>query len=123
MQKIWDIKSQLAADYTASNTIEENEAVMKIKSNSKAFFTFARFRQKVRAKVGPFLDPETGRPNPLPDFAAECLRNQYNSVFAVPRPEWKVDNFTEHFKEVVGDNILSDIEFTQADMQQACAQL
>ena len=42
MQKIWDIKSQLAADYTASNTIEENEAVMKIKSNSKAFFTFAR---------------------------------------------------------------------------------
>ena len=123
MQKIWDIESQLAADYTASNTIEENEAVMKIKSNSKAFFTFARSRQKVRAKVGPFLDPETGRPNPSPDFAAECLRNQYNSVFAVPRPEWKVDNFTEHFKEVVGDNILSDIEFTQADMQQACAQL
>ena len=34
-----------------------------------------------------------------------------------------MDNFTEHFKEVVGDNILSDIEFTQADIQQACAQL
>ena len=102
MQKIWDIEAQLAADYTASNTIEENEAVMKIKSNSKAFFTFARARQKVRAKVGPFLDPETG-------FAAGCLRNQYNSGFAVPRPEWKVDNFTEPFKEVVGDNILRQI--------------
>ena len=73
--------------------------------------------------VGPFIDPETGKPNPSPDFTADWHRKQHNSVFAVPRPKWQVDNFTEHFKEVVGDNILSDIEFTQADIQQACAQL
>ena len=125
MQKIWELESQLAADYTASNNIEEHEAIRKIKTNSKAFFTFARSRQRVKSKVGPFLDPDTGRPNPSADYSAECLRQQYNSVFSAPRPEWKVDCFTEHFREMVGgeDNTLTDIQFSEADIKEACGQL
>ena len=37
--------------------------------------------KKTNAKVGPFLY-DSGSPNPSPDFAAEALRKQYNSVFA-----------------------------------------
>ena len=75
--------------------------------------------------VGPFIDPETGKPNTSPDFTADWHRKQYNSVFAVPRPEWQVDNFTEHFKEVVGTtySMILSLLSTQADIQQACAPL
>ena len=61
-------------DYSANNNKAEDDAVFKIKSNSKYFFTFAKSRQNTRAKVGPFLDSD-GMPNPSPDFAAESLRN------------------------------------------------
>ena len=37
------------------------------------FFSVARSWQKTRAKVGPFFNLETGKPNPNPDFAAESL--------------------------------------------------
>ena len=84
LQKMWELESQLSADYTAASNMEEDEAVLRIKSNPKAFFSFARSRQKVKAKVGPFLDPSTGLPNPSPDFAAESLRTQYNSIFSAP---------------------------------------
>ena len=63
----------MSDDYTAVNNMQEDEAVLRIKSNSKVFFSFARSRQKVKAKVGPFLDPTTGTPNPSPDFAAEAV--------------------------------------------------
>ena len=122
MQQMWELESQLTDDFQASTNREEDEAVMRIKSNSKAFYSFARSRQKVKAKVGPFMDPKSASPNPSPDFAAEALRQQYNSVFAVPRPAWRVENFEEHFREVEGD-ILADIQFSQEDIQQACAEL
>jgi hypothetical protein len=64
------------------------------------------------------MDPESDSSNPSPDFAAEALGQQYNSVFAVPRPAWRVDNFQEHFREVDGDS-LADIQFSQEDIQQA----
>ena len=73
MQQMWELESQLSDDYHSSNCREEDEAVMRIKANSKAFFSFARSRQKTKTKVGPFMDTATGIPNPSPDFAAEAL--------------------------------------------------
>ena len=34
-----------------------------------------------RAKIGPFIDQSSGKPNPDPDFAAAELAKQYSSVF------------------------------------------
>ena len=75
--------------------------------------------------MGPFIDPNTGNPNPSPDYAAQVLSQQYNSVFAVPRPAWKVepDQFKDHFKVVEGDTALTDINFSQQDIERACAEL
>ena len=123
LQKMWELEAQLSSDYSANNDKEEDEAVLRIRENPKAFFSFARSRQKTKAKVGPFLDQD-GRPNPSPAFAAEALRQQYNSVFAHPRPAWKVDDFTDHFKVTEeATNILSDINFGPADIEKACSQL
>ena len=125
MQLMWELESQLSEDYKATNIQEEDEAVFRIKSNSKAFFSFARSRQKIKAKVGPFLDPKTGFPNASPAFAAEELCKQYNSVFAQPRQAWNVgtDKFKEHFGIVDGNNILSDIKFNPEDIEKACEEL
>ena len=123
LQQMWELEKQLSADYMATNNMEEDEAVFRIKSNTKTFFSFARSRQKVKAKVGPFLDPLSGNPNPSPDFAAEALRQQYNSVFATPRPDWLVHNYEEHFRCEDGDGSLSDFEFSQADIEKACSEL
>ena len=123
LQKMWEIEKQLKADYTAINNMEEDEAILRIKSNSKVFFSFARSRQKIKAKVGPFLDPSTNTPNSSPDFAAEALRKQYDSVFAVPRPSWIVSDRAEHFKEEGGVSSLHDIQFGPAHIEKACAEL
>ena len=62
-------------------------------------------------------------PNPSPDFAAEALRQQYNSVFAAPRPAWTVSDFPDHFKPDDSDHgeSLLDISFGPADIEKACA--
>jgi hypothetical protein len=120
---MWKLEAELSADYSASNNMEEDQAVLRIKANPKAFFSFAKSRQKVRAKVGPFLDPALGTPNPSPDFAAEELRKQYDSVFATPRPAWSVLNFKEHFKEKEGEESLNNINFSPEDIEKACSEL
>ena len=85
LQQKWELQRQLSEDYMASSKIEEDEAVLRIKQNPRAFFSFCRSRAKVlHAKVGPFLDPTTGKSNSSADFAAECLIRQYDSVFSFP---------------------------------------
>ena len=99
---------------------------LELSKTLKLFFSFARSRQKTKARVGPFLD-ESGKPNPSPDFSAEALRQQYNSVFAIPRPAWNVTNFPEHFKAGNSDDdsadTLLDTNFGPEDIEKACAEL
>ena len=44
-----DLEQQLYDDYSATNILEENQAISNIKSNPIAFFSFARSRQKTCA--------------------------------------------------------------------------
>ena len=71
------------------------------------------------AKVGPFLDPTTG----TPDFAAEQLRQQYDSVFSAPRPAWSITDPKGHFKVTDGDGSFNDFLFNAAVIEKACAEL
>ena len=45
------------------------------------------------------------------------------SVFVQPRPQWKVDNVSEFFQHDGEGPLLSDIEFTEMDMEIACSEL
>ena len=96
-----------------------------MKTNPKAFFSFSKSRQKTKAKIGPFIDQATNQPNPDPDFAAAELGRQYSSVFVEPRPEWVVKDAKNFFeKDSEGDNqSLTDIIFTEEDIEAACAEL
>ena len=92
LEQKWELQRQLSQDYLASSKMEEDEAVLRIRQNPKAFFSFCRSRAKIQAKVGPFIDPSTGKSNPSPSFTAEVLKEQYNGVFSAPRQEWTVTN-------------------------------
>ena len=74
------LEQQLREDYKAVNNMEEDKAILNMKSNPKYFFSFSKSRQKVKAKIGPFIDPSSGRPNPDPDFAAAELAKQFVCV-------------------------------------------
>ena len=49
LQKMWQLESQLKSDYNATNSMEENEAVLRMKSNPEVFFSFTRSRKNVNA--------------------------------------------------------------------------
>ena len=66
------LEKRLKQSYSSSNFKSERVAISRIKQNSKSFFSFARARQKTRSRIGPFLDPGSGKPD---------NRKQYNSVF------------------------------------------
>ena len=125
LQDKWGIEIQLKTEYSAQSMYEEEKAVLNMKKNPKAFFSFAKSRQKTKARIGPFLDPSTGQPNPDPDFATSVLSDQYKSVFVKPRPDWVVENPSEFFRQ---ENLgpipnFSDILFTELDMEIACSDL
>ena len=124
LQQKWDLESQLAEDYISVNNSKEDDAVLRIKENPKAFFSFARGRQNTRSRVGPFMDPATDSPNSSPDYCCQALQQQYTSVFAVPRSQWKVDNLEKHFQaDDMATDSLSDVTFTRSDVEKACSQL
>ena len=123
LQDKTDMEHELAADYEAVNNMAEDEAVLRIKENPKAFFSFAKSRQKTKARIGPFLDPNTGKPNPSANFAAAELSKQYSSVFVEPRQSWAVHDVQGFFSEIPSENSLSDVEFTEDDIMKACGEL
>ena len=124
LQDKWELENQLKSQYASQNWNEEKKAVENMKENSKYFFSFAKSRQKTKARIGPFLDPTSGQPNPDPDYAASVLFDQYKSVFVQPRSQWKVNNVKEFFSsQGTHGSVLTDIEFTENDIENACYEL
>ena len=118
------LELELSQDYDAINKMEEDQAVLRIKENPKAFFSFAKRRQTTRARIGPFLDPSTGQPNPSPDFAASELSNQYKSVFVQPREAWIIDYVKDFFTgAATPEPSLSELVFSEDDIVKACKEL
>ena len=70
------------------------------------------------------MDPTSGMPNGSPDYCCKALQQQYESVFANPRPQWEVNSLEEHFRqEDTATDALSDIVFSREDIEKACQQL
>ena len=110
--------------YSDMNAKTEAKVISEMKENPKAFFSYARSRQKVKAKIGPFMDEETGDIDLDPAYTVECLSQQYSSVFSQPRPEWSIPSISEFFRVNSGGPtgpLLTDIEFTEEDIENACS--
>ena len=121
------LESRLKKSYEEQSWETEKKVVNSMRTNPKAFFAYSRARQKTKARVGPFLDPETGIPNSNPNFSAKLLSAQYSSVFTPPRPEFTVSDPNQFFNAgptPTGTSpMLSDIEFSESDIEMACHEL
>ena len=53
IQDKWELEKQLKEDYSSCNLQEESKAVLNMKHNPKAFFSFARSRKKKKNKCSP----------------------------------------------------------------------
>ena len=54
------LEKELKKQYDTQGWEEEYKVVKAMQTNIKAFFAYGKARQKTKAKVGPFLDPNTG---------------------------------------------------------------
>ena len=126
LQDKQELESELKIMYMNHSRETEAKVLAGMKDNVNVFFSYAKKRQKTHAKVGPFLDPSTGELNLDPDYTAECLSDQYSSVFTQPRPEWSIPD-TKQFFSVDSSRptgpILTDLDFTEGDMEFACSEL
>ena len=121
------LEKELKDMYLQTTSFLEARAVNDIKQDSSRFFSYAKARQKTKTKVGPFTDPETGELMLDPDYTAQRLSDQYSSVFNKPRPEWSIADIEDFFKvnssRTGTDSLLTDVEFTEADIELACSEL
>ena len=126
LQDKQELELELKSMYSSMTQEAEAKVLAGMKENVNVFFSYAKLRQKTHAKVGPFLDPDTSELNLDPDYTAQCLSDQYSSVFTPPRPEWEIPDIEEFFKV---DNsrptgpILTDFDFTEEDIEYACSEL
>ena len=126
LQDRQDLELELKAMYCDLNQAAENKVIAEMKENSKVFFSYAKARQKTHAKVGPFLDPETGVLNIDPEHSVKCLSEQYSAVFTQPRPEWSIPCMEDFFRvDNTGPTgpILTEIDFSDSDIEFACSEL
>ena len=126
LQDKHDLEAELKTLYTNLNESSEAKVVNGMKENVKIFFDYAKSRMKTKSKVGPFLDPESGELNLNPDYTAQCLSDQYSSVFTQPRPEWSIPDKEEFFgvrRDGPTGPILADIDFDESDIELACSEL
>ena len=74
------------------------------------------------------MDPDSGSPNPDPDFAARLLSEQYYSVFKQPREKYFVESPEEFLSSEIdsewrlqheGRPTMQDIKFSEQDIEMA----
>ena len=126
LQDKQDLEVELKAMYNNMTVEAETKVITGMKENVNVFFDYAKARQNTRAKVGPFLDPESGHLNLDPDYTAQCLSDQYSSVFTQPRADWSINSMEEFFKvDNAGPTgpILTEVDFTDSDIEYACSEL
>ena len=121
-----DLEIELKHLYTSLSEATEAKVIDGMKEDTKVFYDYAKARQKTRAKVGPFIDPEKGELNLDPEYSAQRLSDQYSSVFTQPRPEWNIDDMEGFFSVETSrptGYILTDIDFSEYDIELACSEL
>lgn len=124
-KKICAFEKQLIESHTSERLRNENEAVSKIKTNSKVFFSYAKQSQGKKEEIGPLLKPNGKLTNDSRE-KAEILKEQYEKVFNTQKAdiELKIDYDDDetkiHIDNFFEDNApFSDITISKDDVIKA----
>ena len=115
--KIVEIEKKLLLSFSNEEINEENKAIAIIKSNSKYFFSYAKKKQKTKAKIGPIVR-DSGDLITEDAGIAKALKLQYEKAFSSPISDKVIQDPNTFFEGVNG---LSDFEFTAKDVEEAIA--
>ena len=125
MLNVEKIEKELEDNQRAWKAKKEREAVAKIKSNPKFFYSYANKHAKIKNMVGPLVNEEEETVKEDYDMA-ELLRKQYESTFSKPRPTTVAEEEQEEEEEVQEEEEeepglvnLEEITFTSVDMIEA----
>ena len=116
-----EIEINIKKSHMAERLHNEHQAIDKISSNSKYFYTYANKSRKSKGKIGPLINKDTKEVISEPADIAESLQTQYCSVFTKPDPTKHIDNIQEFFSDANSNNTphqpsLSDIKFSEEDI-------
>ena len=82
--KLKNIEKELQASYMTQEFKEESEAIGRIKTNSKFFFSYANRKSKLKTAIGPLMNVAKALVSG-PKKMAEMFSQQYQSVFSQPK--------------------------------------
>ena len=114
-----EIEINIKKSHMAERLHNEHQAINKISSNSKYFYTYANKARKSKGKIGPLINKDTNEVIGEPVDIAESLQTQYCSVFTKPDQTKHIENVQEFFSDSnnsTDQSILSDIEFSEEDI-------
>ena len=85
---IQNICTQLSLLYGRENKETEDYHAQRIRTNPKAFYTYANKFRKIKSKIGPLAHTDEQGETTFesgPKKMADILSSQYQSVFTTPR--------------------------------------
>ena len=83
----FNLELQIRDQIQAERNQLELEAILKIRENPKAFFTYAKKFQKTKEGIGPLRDGDGGLQSD-PKVISELLKTQYSKAFSSPKKEY-----------------------------------
>ena len=98
----------------------EESTYAKIKRNPKAFFSYAKKKQKTFSGIGPFLK-ENG--DPVEEHEAESLRKAYEKAFSKPKEEAIIKDPNEFFKDTPNEVKIEYIPVDEIEIRMAIDEL
>ena len=119
--RLQSIESDLEKHYLSRRESQEKEAIRKIKSNPKYFYSYAKRFSKLKSTIGPFIDDHGDVVNDSFEMS-EMLRKQYEKAFSVPVSSATIVDPTHFFEEDPEDMAepsLPNINFTYKDVIEA----
>ena len=119
--KLMKIEKDLQASYKAQELKEESEAIGRIKTNSKFFFSYANKKSKLKTAIGPLMNAAKVLVSG-PKKMAEMLSQQYQSVFSQPKhPSTPPHQLFPDEEESI--STLQDFDLTPKDLEDAMGDL
>ena len=98
-----EVELQLENHYKKRRENQENDALTKIKSNPKFFYSYAKRFSKLKTTIGPFIDGNGEVVNDSFEMA-EMLKTQYEKAFSVPSEDAVIDDPVDFFSEAEAED-------------------
>ena len=117
---IEEIEIDIKKSHSAERLHNEHQAIEKITTNAKYFYSYANKSRKNREKIGPFINKVTKENISDPAEMAEVLQTQYCSVFSKSDINKVIENIEDFFHDDECElPALNDISFNVKDIEKA----